>query len=159
MVARVVVVVVPERAVFRVRTDTDIKESVLDPWAAYRVALIGAAAVVVAGRLFLRNTARIGSILRGSIGVMGAYCCFCLASTLWSSYPAWTLYKSLEYCVDVALLAAILVVVPSVRATDPCSIGHTFCSDFSLPLCGSGGYITRQAFFRRLACYPCSCMV
>jgi O-antigen ligase len=29
-------------------------------------------------------------------------------SSLWSIYPAWTLYRSVEICVDVALVAAIL---------------------------------------------------
>ncbi len=101
---------------FRIRTDTEIEESVLDPWAAYRVALVGATAAVLAGRLFLRKTAWIGSILRGSVGVMATYCGLCLASTLWSTHPAWTLYKSLEYSVDIALIAAILVAAPSVLA-------------------------------------------
>jgi O-antigen ligase len=101
---------------FRIRTNAAIDESVLDPWAAYRMAMVGATAAVLAGRLFLRKTAWIGSMLRGSVGVMATYCGLCLISTLWSNYPAWTLYKSLEYSVDIALIAAILVAAPSVRA-------------------------------------------
>ena len=101
---------------FRVRTDTDIQESLLDPWAVYRVVSVGVTAAVLAGRLLFQKTAWFGSILRGSVGAMAAYCCLCLASTLWSTHPAWTLYKSVEFFVDVALTAAILVAVPSVRA-------------------------------------------
>ena len=100
---------------FRLRTSTDISKSLLDPWAAYRVVLVGTTAAVLAGRLFLRRTAWLGSIFRGSVGAMAVYCCLCIASTLWSTHPAWTLYKSLEYFTDVVLVAAILVAVPSVR--------------------------------------------
>jgi len=40
----------------------------------------------------------------------------CLVSTLWSVFPLWTLYKSLEYLVDVALLTAILGTFASVES-------------------------------------------
>jgi O-antigen ligase len=42
---------------------------------------------------------------------LAVYGLFCLASALWSAYPAWTFYKSLEYLVDISLLAAILATV------------------------------------------------
>jgi O-antigen ligase len=101
---------------FRSRTSTQISESLLDPWAAYRVALMVTTAVVLAGCLFLRRTPWIGSSFRGPVGAMAVYCCLCIASTLWSNYPAWTLYKSLEYSIDIVLIAAIFVAMPSALA-------------------------------------------
>jgi O-antigen ligase len=47
---------------------------------------------------------------------LAAYVLVSVASTTWSAYPAWTLYRSLEYGVDVALLAAILATVGSAEA-------------------------------------------
>ena len=100
---------------FRSRTSTQISESLLDPWSAYRVALMVTTAAVLAGCLFLRRTPWMPSF-RGPVGAMAVYCCLCIASTLWSNYPAWTLYKSLEYSVDIVLIAAIFVAMPSALA-------------------------------------------
>jgi O-antigen ligase len=47
---------------------------------------------------------------------LAVYALISIASTFWSVYPSWTLYKSLEYLVDIALLGAVLATVPSVEA-------------------------------------------
>jgi O-antigen ligase len=47
-------------------------------------------------------------MLRGVVGALTVYGLVCLASTVWSVFPPWTLYKSWEYLIDIALLAAIL---------------------------------------------------
>ena len=98
---------------FRQRTATDIRESPVDAAALYRVALVGITATVLAVRLALKRPPWLGSLFRGLVGAMTCYCTMSVISTLWSVYPAWTLYKSLEYLVNVAVLAAILATVCS----------------------------------------------
>jgi len=100
---------------FRVRTGWEIRENPIDTWAVYRVALVATTALVLAVRLALRRPAWMGSLGRGLVGALTVYAAISAASTLWSSYPAWTLYKSLEYLVDIALLAAILATIRSVE--------------------------------------------
>lgn len=56
-----------------------------------------------------------GSLFRGLPGVLAAYALVSVVSTTWSGHPAWTLYRSLEYGVDIALLAAILATAGSVE--------------------------------------------
>ncbi len=101
---------------FRVRTGNFLTEDGLDSWAFFRVALVSLTALLLLVRLALRQTLWVSSMLRGLIGMVTAYSLLCVASTLWSVYPAWTLYKSMEYLVDVAMLAAVLVTVRSIDA-------------------------------------------
>jgi O-antigen ligase len=51
----------------------------------------------------------------GIVGLLGLYCALALVSTAWSIYPLWTLYKSAEYLVDVALAAAIVSEIKTVK--------------------------------------------
>ncbi len=102
--------------VFRIRDVQAIRESPLDAWAMYRVALVAGVALVLGLRLALRMTAWIEPLRSGLVGGLAIYALIALASTLWSVYPAWTLYKSLEFLVDVALLAAVLASVKSATA-------------------------------------------
>lgn len=99
--------------VFRVRDTQTIREAAIDVWAVYRMSLVGITAFALLLRLALRQTPWIGSLFRGLVGALAAYSLVCAASTLWSVYPAWTLYKSLEYLIDVALIAALLATVRS----------------------------------------------
>jgi O-antigen ligase len=98
---------------FRVRTSEAIKEASVDIWAAYRIGLVGIVAFALGVRLVLRQTAWAGSLFRGLPGVLSAYALICVISTAWSVYPAWTLYRSMEYWVDVALITAIVATVAS----------------------------------------------
>ena len=100
----------------RVRTIRDIEQTVVDSWAICRIILVGIVAFVLASRLALRKTAWIGSLLRGLVAAIAIYALISAGSTLWSAYPAWTLYKSLEYLVDVTLLAAILATVSTTES-------------------------------------------
>ena len=97
----------------RVRDVHDIRETAVDAEAAYRIVLVGMTALVLLVRLAFRQSAWLGSLFRGLVGAMTLYALFSATSTIWSVYPAWTLYKSGEYLVDLALLAAILGVVRS----------------------------------------------
>ena len=101
--------------IFRQRDVQDIRAEPLDIWAAYRISLVSITALALLVRLALRQTEWARSLFRGLVGVLAIYCLVCMASTLWSVYPSWTLYKSVEYFIDVALIAAILATVRSTQ--------------------------------------------
>jgi O-antigen ligase len=92
--------------VFRTRTAEDIRASGVDAWAMYRIGLMTICGIVLIARLRNPETAWLHSLKRGLLGAFAIYCCICLFSTVWSIYPSWTAYKSLEYATDVALVAA-----------------------------------------------------
>ncbi len=100
------------------RGDRDIeaiREVPVDVWAGWRIALMGMVAIVLLGRLASRTSDWVPALLRGLVAGIFLYGLTSLISTLWSVYPMWTLYRSLEYLVDVALLAAIVVAVRNVE--------------------------------------------
>lgn len=94
--------------VFRIRDLKTVQDAPLDFWAGYRVALIAAAAFLLVMRLSIGRGYWLRSLCSGLPGALGLYAVVCVISTFWSVYPEWTLYKSLEYLVDVAVLAAIV---------------------------------------------------
>jgi len=100
--------------VFRQRTAADIASDPLDAWAIFRIIVDMVVASVLLGRLALRRTHWVGSMFRGVVGAVSVYGLVCLASTVWSVFPPWTLFKSLEYLLDVAILAAVLTTLESV---------------------------------------------
>jgi len=99
--------------VFRNRDVQTLKVAPIDLWAVYRIILVSLVAFTLMVHLALRRREWLPSLFRGIVGVMAAYALVCVVSTVWSVYPAWTLYKSLEYVVDIGLLAAILAHAPS----------------------------------------------
>jgi O-antigen ligase len=97
--------------VFRLRDVPEARESPLDAWAILR---IGPEAIIVGillSRLVLRRPDWLPSLYRGLIAFLTAYALVCTISTVWSVFPAWTLYHSLEYFMDIALLATVLAMV------------------------------------------------
>jgi O-antigen ligase len=94
--------------VFRVRAAQSIQDTPLDGWALYRIGLMALVASMLFARQALGATPWLRSLFQGLIGCLAAYSLIALLSTTWSVYPAWTFYKSAEYFVDVALLAAIV---------------------------------------------------
>jgi O-antigen ligase len=70
--------------------------------------------VFLMGAFSRRRGPRIHNPFRGPVGWLAAYAVFSVLSTLWSVYPAWKLYRSMEYFTGVALIAAV---VGSFRAT------------------------------------------
>jgi O-antigen ligase len=100
--------------VFRRRTVADITSEPLDAWAVFRVAVDMVVAFALLARLTLRRTHWVGSMFRGLVGALTVYGLVCLASMAWSVYPTWTLFKSWEYLVDVALVAAVLETLETV---------------------------------------------
>ncbi len=99
--------------VFRNRRASDIASDPLDAWAMFRIAVDTLVAFVLLGRLALRRTHWLGSMLQGVVGALVIFGLVGVASTAWSVFPSWTLYKSWEYLVDIALLAAILETLDS----------------------------------------------
>src|SRR6266566_2152461 len=101
--------------VFRVRDIETVQQAPLDAWAAGRMGLMGVVAIVLLSRLPRAQTDWVSVLLRGLPA--GIFLCgvTSLVSTLWSVYPLWTLYKAIEYLIDVALLAAVLTAVRRVE--------------------------------------------
>ncbi len=100
--------------VFRLRNVQDINANLIDAWAVFRMFVEGVVALLLVMRLVDRRTPWLAQLFRGLTGILAAYIFVCLASTLWSVKPAWTIFKSLEYAIDLAVLAAIVISVPSV---------------------------------------------
>jgi O-antigen ligase len=97
--------------VFRIRDTKTIYDAPVDFWAGFRMGLMGLVAVVLLARLASRKTEWGAALLRGVPA--GLFLCglISLISTLWSVYPLWTLYKAVEYLIDVALLVAVVTAV------------------------------------------------
>src|SRR5579884_3585878 len=94
--------------VFRIRDAQTIKDNPLDLWALYRVALVSAVGLVLLWRVALRRGEWVNSLLSGLILVMALFPLAGLISTAWSVFPAWTLYKSVELLIDIAVIAAVV---------------------------------------------------
>jgi len=101
--------------VFRIRDMHAIESQVVDVWAVYRILLVAISVLLLLFCTFKRSGWTC-VLVRGLTGALAAYVLVCIVSTLWSVYPAWTLYKSLEYFVDLALIAAVLATVRSVES-------------------------------------------
>lgn len=91
--------------VLRLRDSSEAASNPVDGFALFRIGLVG----LVALELVLRLPTWIHRISSpGPVGLLFVFALIAAASTAWSVFPAWTLYKSMEYLVDVALLAAII---------------------------------------------------
>ncbi|WP_454061656.1 O-antigen ligase family protein [Candidatus Nitrospira salsa] len=93
---------------FRIRDATSSSENPLDAWALYRIFLVAIIGIIVIYQLTFKHVDWPSTLSRGPLGLLGLYSLFSLASTIWSVYPGWTLYKSIEYFIDLALLACIV---------------------------------------------------
>jgi O-antigen ligase len=109
-------VIVASNFVFRTRDFESAEQQPLDLAAIYRISLVGITAFLLTVRLVLKRPNWLGSLFRGLVGIMAAFALICVLSSIWSVNPPWTLYKSLEYLVDVSLLAAILATVQSTES-------------------------------------------
>jgi len=87
--------------VFRVRDEYDIHQSALDGWAMFRMGLDAIVGLVLVQRLLSGKTYWIRSLFSGLIGIMAVYPLICLVSTSWSVVPGFTLFRSVEYLLDL----------------------------------------------------------
>ncbi|HUB58881.1 MAG TPA: O-antigen ligase family protein [Candidatus Micrarchaeia archaeon] len=101
--------------VFRMRAAQDIDQSPLDIWAVYRIGLVTIVGLVLCFRLFFDRTRWFGALFSGTLGILAVYALLSLVSAAWSVRPAWTIYKSIEYLVDLATISAVVVSVESLR--------------------------------------------
>ena len=108
-------IMVASNFVFRTRDIGTVQENPLDAAAAYRVVLVGITALALLIRLVLKRPNWLDSLFRGLVGIVAIFAFVCVLSSIWSFNPPWTLYKSLEYLVDISLLAAILATVRSIE--------------------------------------------
>jgi O-antigen ligase len=99
--------------VFRLRDNNEINDNPVDGWAMYRLTLEMVVAFVLVVRLIDGRTPWLRALFQGLLGVLAVYVFVCFASVVWSVKPAWTLVKSAEYTLDLAVLAAVLVSVKS----------------------------------------------
>jgi hypothetical protein len=99
--------------VFRVRDNAQVTAAPIDAWALARLIPEAIVAVILFLRAKNPGTAWRQTMFQGLLGVLTVYGSVCVVSSTWSVYPTWTLYKSLEFLMDVAALAAFLVVAKS----------------------------------------------
>jgi len=98
---------------FRVRETETIAENPLDLAAFFRVVLVGIVGFLLFGALTLNCRLTLNRVFGGLVGLLALYSLVGIVSTLWSVYPAWTFYKSLEYLVGVVLIGTIVASVKS----------------------------------------------
>lgn len=101
---------------FRVRDADAIQDNTLDAWAVYRVGLCAVIGFALVARAIVGKTKLLSSLSKGVMALMLLYCVVSAISALWSVFPAWSLYKSVEFMVDIALVAAIVATVRSVQS-------------------------------------------
>jgi O-antigen ligase len=94
--------------VFRIRDTGTITDSPLDPWALFRIVLMTLIGTVLFYQLVINRIDWIRPLAHGLLALLAGYAASCLISVIWSVYPSWSLYKSIEYLVDIFLLSAIL---------------------------------------------------
>jgi O-antigen ligase len=97
--------------VFRYRSASEIAQSPVDSLAILRLGPELIVACVLLARLVFRKPDWGPSMTRGVVASMTIFGLVCLVSSLWSVKFSWTLYKSLEYLLDLSIIAAILAIV------------------------------------------------
>jgi O-antigen ligase len=101
--------------VFEIRTLASYHESLLDGWSVLR---LGPELLIGVYLLYCAGTGKVkwfSSLFRGIPGVLAVYCIFCAITSVWSVFGPWTLFKSVEYMMDVSVIAAFLCVVSDVE--------------------------------------------
>lgn len=97
--------------VFRYRSASQISSNPFDALAAFRLipeAIVGS---ILLMRLAFRRPDWLPSMFRGLVGILATFGLVCLTSSLWSVNAPWTLYKSLEYLLDLSIVAVILATI------------------------------------------------
>jgi hypothetical protein len=97
--------------VFRYRSASEITQNPFDALAGLRVAPEVIVGTIILLRLVFRKPDWGPSMFRGVVGSMTIFGLVCLTSSLWSVKFSWTLYKSLEYLLDLSIIAVILTVI------------------------------------------------
>jgi hypothetical protein len=101
--------------VFRQRAATTVYTAPVDTAAIYRIFLVFFCAGWLLLALFTRTVHWVDSLFRGMVCCLTLFALYAALTSVWSVYPTWTFYKACEYSVDLAALAAILLVVKSIN--------------------------------------------
>jgi len=101
--------------VLRQRSATSVYTDPVDSAAVYRMFLVFLAAGWLLGVLFTRTLDWVESLFKGLVGCLTIFALYAALTTVWSVYPAFTLYRACEYSVDVAAIAAILLKVRGIE--------------------------------------------
>lgn len=97
--------------VFRIRALADFQEQPVDSWALLRIGPEGIIGLYLLGLLAMRRLQWFKSLFTGLPGILAVYSIFCLLTTFWSVFAPWTFYKSMEFMLDVSVIAALLCVI------------------------------------------------
>ena len=97
--------------VFRYRSASEISQTPFDSLAALRVGPEIVVGCILLARLVFRKPDWGPSMTHGVVGSMAVFGVVCLTSSIWSVKASWTAYKSLEYLLDLSIIALILAIV------------------------------------------------
>lgn len=97
--------------VFRYRSASEIAQSPVDSTAVLRLGPEMIVLCILAARLVFRKPDWGPSMTRGIVGSLAAFGAVCLLSSLWSVKFSWTAYKSIEYLLDLSIVAVVLAIV------------------------------------------------
>src|SRR3990172_9467567 len=101
---------------FRMRDVEQIYDNPTDAAALFRIGLIVlTATIILAKRASNRELALSQNLFRGLLLPLTLYSLFAICSSAWSIFPLWTLYKTIEYFIGVALLALTVAQMRSIE--------------------------------------------
>jgi len=92
---------------FRVRSSLDVVANPFDRAALLRIGLVGSAALILVLVTLAGKNDLLSPLVSGPFALLTIFGLTNIASTAWSSYPAWTLYRSIEYFVDASAAAYV----------------------------------------------------
>jgi exopolysaccharide production protein ExoQ len=101
--------------VFRMREASAVQEQPLDTWALLRLVPELVVLFALMSQLIRKRPSWLTYLFRGLPLALTIYALVCAASAAWSVYPAWTLYKSIEFLLDLSVLVAVLANVQNMQ--------------------------------------------
>jgi len=93
---------------FRLRSTQSAIENPLDKAAIFRVCLVTFVGASLLLAFAFQKNPRLDRIFGGVLKWLYLYSLICIFSTLWSYFPLWTLYRSVEYFIGVFLVGMIV---------------------------------------------------
>lgn len=93
----------------RTRTGNELMQNPIDTAALFRILLVMIAGGLVIPHTVLRLSKVIPEVVKGPIALFTLYVAFAAVSSLYSSYPPLTLWKSFELVVDMSVIALLFV--------------------------------------------------